>query len=61
LVILRNLSTKEVVRFNELKSYCLVLAVQYWQIELEREGFISKKIYPVPPKVEYCLTPSQRA
>ena len=30
-------------------------------LELEREGLISKKIYPqIPPKVEYRMTPQAR-
>lgn len=60
LLILKNLCTKEVVRFNEFKKLLsgissTVLADRL--LELEREGLISKKIYPeIPPKVEYRLT-----
>src|ERR671931_350097 len=60
LLILKNLSTKEVIRFNELKRLLsgissTVLADRL--LELEREGLVSKKIYPeIPPKVEYSLT-----
>jgi DNA-binding HxlR family transcriptional regulator len=60
LLILKNLSTKEVIRFNELKKVLsgissTVLADRL--LELEREGLVSKKIYPeIPPKVEYRLT-----
>lgn len=60
LLILRNLHTKEAVRFNELKRLMpgissTVLAARL--LEMEREGLISKKIYPeIPPKVEYRLT-----
>jgi DNA-binding HxlR family transcriptional regulator len=60
LYILKNLSTKEVIRFNELKRLLsgissTVLADRL--LELEREGLISKKIYPeIPPRVEYRLT-----
>ncbi len=60
LLILKNLSTKGVIRFNELKKILLgisstVLADRL--LELEREGLVSKKIYPeIPPKVEYRLT-----
>jgi DNA-binding HxlR family transcriptional regulator len=60
LLILKNLCTREVIRFNELKKLLsgissTVLADRL--LELEREGLISKKIYPeIPPKVEYRLT-----
>lgn len=60
LLILKNLNTKEAIRFNELKRIMpgissTVLADRL--LELEREGFISKRIYPeIPPKVEYRLT-----
>jgi DNA-binding HxlR family transcriptional regulator len=60
LLILRNLHTKEAIRFNELKRILpgissTVLASRL--LEMEREGLISKKIYPeIPPKVEYRLT-----
>ena len=64
LLILRNLDTKEAVRFNELKRLMpgissTVLANRL--LEMEREGLISKKIYPeIPPKVEYRLTTRAR-
>jgi DNA-binding HxlR family transcriptional regulator len=64
LLILRNLHTKEAVRFNELKRLMTgisstVLAARL--LEMEREGLISKKIYPeIPPKVEYRLTARAR-
>jgi DNA-binding HxlR family transcriptional regulator len=60
LSILKNLDTKEAIRFNELKRLMAgisstVLAERL--SELEVEGLISKKIYPeIPPKVEYSLT-----
>ena len=60
LLILKNLHTKEAIRFNELKRIMpgissTVLADRL--LELEREGFISKRVYPeIPPKVEYRLT-----
>ena len=60
LLILKNLSTKGVIRFNELKRLLTgisstVLADRL--LELEREGLVSKKIYPeIPPRVEYRLT-----
>ena len=60
LLILKNLSTKEVIRFNELKKVLsgissTVLAERL--AELEREGLVNKKIYAeIPPKVEYSLT-----
>ncbi|MFZ0184452.1 MAG: helix-turn-helix domain-containing protein [Nitrosotalea sp.] len=60
LLILKNLSTKETVRFNELKKLLpeisnTVLADRLR--ELESEKLIVKKIYAqVPLKVEYSLT-----
>src|SRR6266571_5564123 len=60
LLILKNLCTNEVVRFNEFKKLLAgisstVLADRL--LELELEGLVSKKIYPeIPPKVEYSLT-----
>lgn len=60
LLILKNLSTKEVIRFNELKKALpeisnTVLAERLR--ELENEKLIVKKIYAqVPLKVEYSLT-----
>src|SRR5919201_3706114 len=59
--ILKNLSTREVIRFNELKRSLpgvssTVLSERL--LELEREGLVTKKIYPeVPPRVEYSMTP----
>ena len=64
LLILKNLNRKEAVRFNELKKLLpgissTVLAARL--LEMEREGLISKKIYPqIPPKVEYRLTARAR-
>jgi DNA-binding HxlR family transcriptional regulator len=64
LLILKNLRTKEAIRFNELKRSLsgissTVLAARL--SEMEREGLISKKIYPeIPPKVEYRLTARAR-
>ena len=64
LSILKNLDTKEAIRFNELKRLMpgissTVLAERL--SELEVEGLISKKIYPeIPPKVEYSLTVQAR-
>lgn len=60
LLILKNLSTKEAIRFNELKKMLpeisnTVLADRLR--ELESEKLIVKKIYAqVPLKVEYSLT-----
>ena len=60
LLILKNFCTNEVIRFNEFKKLLpgissTVLAARL--LELEREGLVSKKIYPeIPPKVEYRLT-----
>ena len=60
LLILKNLSSKNVIRFNELKRSLnnisnTVLSDRL--SELEQEGLITKKIYPqIPLKVEYSLT-----
>jgi DNA-binding HxlR family transcriptional regulator len=60
LLILKNLSSKNVIRFNELKRSLnnisnTVLSDRL--SELEQEGLITKKIYPqIPLKVEYRLT-----
>ena len=60
LLILKNLSTKNVTRFNELKRSLKDISNTVLSdrlSELEREGLITKKIYPeVPLKVEYRLT-----
>jgi DNA-binding HxlR family transcriptional regulator len=58
--ILRNLSTNGTIRFNALKRLLpgissTVLSERL--LELEREGLITKKIYPeIPIRVEYNLT-----
>ena len=60
LLILNSLNSKESIRFNELKRAVsgisrTVLADRL--LELEREGLVTKKIYPeIPPRVEYSLT-----
>jgi DNA-binding HxlR family transcriptional regulator len=60
LLILKNFCTNEVIRFNGLKRSLsgissTVLADRL--LDLEREGLISKKIYPeIPLKVEYRMT-----
>jgi DNA-binding HxlR family transcriptional regulator len=60
LLILKNLNSKDSIRFNELKRAVsgissTVLADRL--LELEREGLVTKKIYPeIPPRVEYSLT-----
>jgi DNA-binding HxlR family transcriptional regulator len=64
LLIIKNLSTKETIRFNELKralSGISSTVLSERLLELEREGLVSKKIYPeVPPRVEYSLTPQAK-
>lgn len=64
LLILKNLSTKETIRFNELKRALAGISSTVLSerlLELEREGLVSKKIYPeVPPRVEYSMTPQAR-
>jgi len=58
--ILRNLSAKDTIRFNELKRllYGISSTVLSERLrELELEGLIYKRIYPeVPLRVEYSLT-----
>jgi DNA-binding HxlR family transcriptional regulator len=62
--ILKNLSTKEVIRFNELKRSLTGISSTVLSerlLELEREGLVTKKIYPeVPPRVEYSMTPQAK-
>jgi DNA-binding HxlR family transcriptional regulator len=59
--ILYTLSTKEVIRFNDLKRSLTGISSTVLSerlLELEREGLVTKKIYPeVPPRVEYSMTP----
>jgi DNA-binding HxlR family transcriptional regulator len=60
LLILKNLSSKNVVRFNELKRSLKDISNTVLSdrlSELEQEGLITKKIYPeIHLKVEYRLT-----
>ena len=60
LLILRNLSSKNVIRFNELKRNLKGISSTVLSdrlSELEQEGLVTKKIYPeIPIKVEYRLT-----
>jgi DNA-binding HxlR family transcriptional regulator len=60
LPILKNLITREAVRFNELKKLIPGITstvLSNTLLELEHEGLVSKKIYPeIPPRVEYKLT-----
>jgi DNA-binding HxlR family transcriptional regulator len=64
LLILKNLCDKQAIRFNELKrslSGISSTVLSERLLELEREGLISKKIYPeIPPKVEYSITPQAK-
>jgi len=64
LLILKNLQTKEAVRFTELKRLMPGISSTVLSnrlLEMEREGLISKKIFPeIPPKVEYRLTTRAR-
>jgi DNA-binding HxlR family transcriptional regulator len=59
--ILKNLSVKGTVRFNELKRLIPEISstvLSQRLLELEKEGLISKKIYSeIPVRVEYSLTP----
>src|SRR5688572_28503663 len=60
LLILKNLSIKKVVRFNDSKRRLKGISSTVLSdrlSELEQEGLITKKIYPeIPLKVEYALT-----
>ena len=64
LYILKNLSTRNVIRFNELKRSMQGISSTVLSerlLELEREGLVTKKIYPeVPPRVEYSMTVQAR-
>src|ERR671931_554579 len=64
LLILKNLCNKEAIRFNELKRSLSGISSTVLSERLlgfEREGLISKKIYPeIPPKVEYSITPQAK-
>ncbi|MGI0087743.1 MAG: winged helix-turn-helix transcriptional regulator [Nitrosotalea sp.] len=60
LVILKNMSAKEPIRFNDLRR--LLPGISNTVLsdrlkDLEREGLISKKVYAeIPLRVEYSLT-----
>jgi DNA-binding HxlR family transcriptional regulator len=60
LLILKNLSSKNVIWFNDLKRSLIDISNTVLSdrlSELEQEGLINKKIYPqIPPTVEYRLT-----
>lgn len=62
--ILKHLSTRQVIRFNELKRALAGISSTVLSerlLELEREGLVTKKIYPeVPPRVEYSMTPQSK-
>jgi len=64
LLILKNFCNKEVIRFNELKRALTGISSTVLSdrlLELEREGLISKRIYPeIPPKAEYRITSQTR-
>jgi DNA-binding HxlR family transcriptional regulator len=63
-MILKNMSTKEAIRFNDLKRALpgissTVLSERLK--DLEKKGLISKKVYPeIPIRVEYSLTKQTR-
>ena len=60
LLIIKELNSVEVVRFNELKKRMsgLTAATLSERLkDLEAEGIVTRKIYPeIPPRVEYSLT-----
>jgi DNA-binding HxlR family transcriptional regulator len=60
ILILHRLSEKKCLRFSELKkeieNVSEKMLIQHLK-ELEKDGLVTRKIYPVvPPKVEYSLT-----
>lgn len=64
LVILRNMSSNETIRFNELKR--LVLGISSTVLsdrlsELEKQGLVTRKMYEeIPVRVEYSITKQAR-
>jgi DNA-binding HxlR family transcriptional regulator len=64
LLILKSFCTKEVIRFNEFKRSLSGISSTVLSdrlLDLEREGLISKKVYPeIPPRVEYRMTPQAK-
>ena len=60
LIILKNMSTKEPIRFNDLRRSLSGISSTVLSDrlkELEKEGLITKKVYAeVPLRVEYSLT-----
>ena len=60
LLILKNMSVKETIRFNELKRLLPEISNTVLSDrlkEMEKEGLISKKVYAeIPLRVEYSLT-----
>lgn len=62
--ILYYLSTKEVIRFNQLRRLLTGISSTVLSerlLEMESEGLVRKRIYPeVPPRVEYSMTPQAK-
>lgn len=60
LMILKNMSTKEPIRFNDLRRLLSGISSTVLSDrlkELEKEGLITKKVYAeIPLRVEYSLT-----
>lgn len=65
LLIFRELLSKPVVRFNELKKSLGSISPKTLSERLtylELEGFINRNVFPeIPPRVEYSLTDKGRA
>ena len=61
---MKNLITRETVRYNELKKLkpgITSIVLSDTSLELEHKGLISKELYhDIPPRVEYKLTDSTR-
>ena len=64
LPILKNMISRETVRFNELKKLMPGITrtiLSATLLKLEHEGLISKKVYSeIPPRVEYKLNDRTR-
>ncbi|MDR3235907.1 MAG: helix-turn-helix transcriptional regulator [Prevotellaceae bacterium] len=62
LLILATLSANGTMRFNEIQKSIGDISQRMLSVtlrSLEKDGLVIRKIYSeIPPRVEYCLTPS---